>query len=70
PSVKELLTIAKTDSKNAIDLNVFNSAVPVWTSSPVATDGSKAWLVDFNPLTVTATAVTATAEVRCVHGPS
>ncbi len=70
PSVKELLTIAKTDTMVAIDTSVFNTAAVVWSSTPVVDDGQKAWAVNFNPLKVSGTDVTATAEVRCVHDPS
>jgi hypothetical protein len=69
PTVKELITIAKTDSWTAIDLNIFDAAAEVWSSTPLVDDGTQAWVVNFNPLSVTPTGLAATHHVRCVHDP-
>jgi hypothetical protein len=69
PTVKELLTIARPEQAGAIDTNLFNTPALVWSSTPVADNGSLAWAVEFQPLKVSPRDITQTTELRCVHDP-
>jgi Protein of unknown function (DUF1566) len=49
PNVRELGSLLKLNAAPAIDMVAFPNApaIGTWTSSPAATDSSRAWAVDF-----------------------
>lgn len=70
PSSKELQTIVDdTRHSPSIDIAAFpgTPSQPFWSSSPVATSSTTAWVVDFYRGNVTNRQKTNVAQVRCVR---
>ena len=69
PSVRELGSLLNTNTLPAIDTAAFPSApaISTWTSSPAATDSTKAWAVDFYIAFIYNEPRTATNRVRLVR---